>query len=137
MGGSVAFTFATLIAMTLSASPTADRQLIALLIDTSAGVGDSLGRVRQALPAFVDALPPESELLVATTGRRVQIRVPPTSDKERLKKSIGGIVSDGGPTPQTGCDLRCGRAVHATSKLEHQGGFRDRDRGRYAEQHQC
>jgi hypothetical protein len=63
---------------------------IALLVDTSAGTSAVLHQVRSSLVAFVDALPPDPELLLVSTGRRIQVRVQPTSDRKKLKdRSVG------------------------------------------------
>src|SRR5262245_45580085 len=72
---------------------------VALLIDTSAGTSLGTHHVRASIEAFINALPPGNELLLVTTGRHVQVRVPPTTDYEKVKKSAGGITADGGPTP--------------------------------------
>ena len=72
---------------------------IALLIDTSDGVTSSITQMRAGLRAFVDALPDEPELLVATTGRRMAVRNQPTTDRKKARDSVGGLISDGGPTP--------------------------------------
>lgn len=72
---------------------------IALLVDTSAGTSAVLHQVRSSLIAFVDALPPDPELLLVSTGRRIQVRVQPTADRKKVKDSISGLVADGGPTP--------------------------------------
>jgi hypothetical protein len=74
---------------------------IALLVDTSEGVKASLTYLRAGLQSFVDALPPEPELLVATTGRRTAVRVQPTTDRKKARDFVGGLVDDagGGPTP--------------------------------------
>ena len=72
---------------------------IALLVDTSDGTSASITQMRAGLQSFVDALPPEPELLVATTGRRTAVRVQPTTDRQRARNSLGGLISDNGPTP--------------------------------------
>jgi hypothetical protein len=72
---------------------------IALLIDTSDGVTSSITQMRAGLRAFVDALPDDPELLVATTGRRMAVRNQPTTDRKKARDSVGGLISDGGPTP--------------------------------------
>jgi hypothetical protein len=72
---------------------------VALLVDTSAGTSASLTQLRAGLAAFIDALPPGPDILFVTTGRRIQVRVPPTTDRQKVKESIAGLLSDGGPTP--------------------------------------
>jgi Mg-chelatase subunit ChlD len=79
----------------LSAAPP---MRIALLVDTSAGTSTAIVQIRTAVAAFLDALPPEHEVLVVTTGRHAQVRVPPTTDRSKLKGDVSGLLSDSGPT---------------------------------------
>ena len=72
---------------------------VALLVDTGAGTSAVLHQVRSSLVAFVDALPPDPELLLVSTGRRIEVRVQPTTDRKKVKDSINGLLADGGPTP--------------------------------------
>ena len=83
------------LAPTLSAAPA---MRVALLIDTSAATAASMVQIRTAVGAFLDSLPPEHEVLLVTTGRRAQVRVPPTSDRAKLKSNAAGLTSDSGPT---------------------------------------
>jgi Mg-chelatase subunit ChlD len=55
--------------------------------------------LRAGLLAFVDAIPPEHELLLVSTGRRTEIRVPPTADRKKVQGSIQGLLAGDGPTP--------------------------------------
>src|SRR5471032_2659280 len=75
---------------------------VALLIDTSAATTSALPQIRPGVSAFLDALPPEHEVLLVTTGRHMQVRVPPTTDRAKLKASAGGLLSDSGPTALMG-----------------------------------
>ena len=79
----------------LSAAPP---MRIALLVDTSAATASALVQIRAAVATFVDALPPEHEVVLVTTGRHAQVRVPPTTDRSKLKGNISGLLSDSGPT---------------------------------------
>ena len=72
---------------------------VALLVDTSDGIGAAIAQIRSAVVAFADALPPEHELLLVTTGRRTQVRVPPTLDRKKVDDSARGITGDHGTTP--------------------------------------
>ncbi len=72
---------------------------LALLVDTSESTAPALHQIRTALQGFVDQLPDGVEALLVTTGRRMQVRVKPTTDRDALKKSIGGLLADRGPTP--------------------------------------
>jgi Mg-chelatase subunit ChlD len=71
---------------------------VALLVDTSAATAGAIVQLRAAISAFLDALPPEHEVLLVTTGRHTQVRVPPTVDRAKLKGNVAGLLSDGGPT---------------------------------------
>jgi len=83
------------LAPALSAAPP---MRIALLVDTSAATASAIARIRAAVSAFLDALPPEHEVLLVTTGRRTQVRVPPTTDRTKLKENVGGMLPELGPT---------------------------------------
>jgi len=72
---------------------------VALFVDTSAGTDNAMPQVREAVAAFLDALPPEHEVALVTTGRRTQTRVQPTLDRAKLHTSAKGLTSDGGSTP--------------------------------------
>jgi hypothetical protein len=91
----------SLLALMLALAPTplaATPMRVALLVDTSAATSGAIAQLRAAVTAFLDALAPEHEALLVTTGRRVQVRVPPTLDRVKLKGGAGGLLSDGGPT---------------------------------------
>jgi hypothetical protein len=71
---------------------------VALLVDTSAGTSSAIVQIRAGVSAFLEALPPEHEVVLVTTGRHPQVRVPPTIDRSKLKASAGGMLPDNGPT---------------------------------------
>jgi hypothetical protein len=71
---------------------------VALLVDTSDAAGAALTDIRAGLLAFLDALPPEEEVLLVTTGRQLRVRVQPTADRTKLKKEAGGLFPDGAGT---------------------------------------
>jgi Mg-chelatase subunit ChlD len=72
---------------------------IAVFVDTSDGTSAALNALRAGLLAFVDAVPPDAELLMITTGRQVRVRVQPTTDRRKLKDFASGVFGDGGATP--------------------------------------
>ena len=72
---------------------------VAILVDTSAGTTSAIVQIRSGVRAFLAALPAEHEVLLVTTGRRTQVRVPPTMDRSKLKDSATGLLSENGPTP--------------------------------------
>jgi hypothetical protein len=82
-----------------TAAPASRPMRVALLVDTSDGIGTAMTQIRNAVVAFADALPPEHELLLVATGRRTQVRVPPTLDRKKVEDSARGLTSDHGTTP--------------------------------------
>jgi VWA domain-containing protein len=80
------------------AGPAKDPMRIALFLDTSDAAASALTHVRAGAVAFLDALPPEDEVLIVTTGRQVRVRVPPTTDRKKLRETASGLFSDGAGT---------------------------------------
>jgi hypothetical protein len=87
------------LACSLAASQPAVPMRIALLVDTSDATKPAITQLRTAVDAFVAALPPDQEILFVSTGRHVQVRVPPTMDYSKVRKSAKGLLVDGGGTP--------------------------------------
>jgi hypothetical protein len=71
---------------------------IALVLDTSDGAANGLVHLRAGATAFLDALPPDDEVLIVTTGRQLRVRTQPTTDRKKLKDTASGIFTDGGAT---------------------------------------
>jgi len=80
------------------AGPAKDPMRIALFLDTSDAAAPALTHLRAGAIAFLDALPPEDEVLLVTTGRQARVRVPPTIDRAKLKKEASGLFGDGAGT---------------------------------------
>jgi hypothetical protein len=80
------------------AGPATDPMRIALFLDTSDAAAPALSHMRAGAIAFLDALPPEDDVLLVTTGRQARVRVPPTTDRAKLKKEAGGLFGDGAGT---------------------------------------
>jgi hypothetical protein len=72
---------------------------IALMVDTSDAAASAFTHMRSGLLAFLDALSPEQEVVLITTGRQMRVRVPPTTDRKKLKDAAGGLFPDGAGTP--------------------------------------
>jgi hypothetical protein len=72
---------------------------IALMVDTSDAAASAFTHMRSGLLAFLDALSPEQEVVLITTGRQMRVRVPPTADRKKLKDAAGGLFPDGAGTP--------------------------------------
>src|SRR5262249_60024333 len=80
------------------AGPATDPMRIALFLDTSDAAAPALTHMRAGAVAFLDALPPEDDVLIVTTGRQVRVRVQPTTDRRKLKDAAAGLVSPGAGT---------------------------------------
>jgi hypothetical protein len=80
------------------AGPAKDPMRIALFLDTSDAAASGLAHMRTGALAFLDALAPEDEVLIVTTGRQVRVRVQPTTDRKKLKDAAGGLFTDGAGT---------------------------------------
>jgi von Willebrand factor type A domain len=75
-----------------------DPMRIALMLDTSDAAAPALTHMRSAVANFLDALPPEDEVILITTGRQMRVRVPPTTDRKKLKETAAGLFTDGAGT---------------------------------------
>ena len=80
------------------AGPAKDPMRIALMLDTSDAAAPALTHMRAGAIALLDALPPEDEVLLVTTGRQMRVRVPPTTDRRKLKETAAGLFTDGAGT---------------------------------------
>ncbi|HEV3059828.1 MAG TPA: vWA domain-containing protein [Vicinamibacterales bacterium] len=77
-------------------SPPAKR--VALLVDNGFLVGNSINSMRAALQAFVDGLPAQDEIMLATIAGPFHLRQAPTTDRKKLKDAIGLIFVEGSGT---------------------------------------
>src|SRR3954470_9483857 len=80
------------------AGPAKDPMRIALMLDTSDAAAPALMHMRAGAAAFLDALPPEDEVILITTGRQMRVRVPPSTDRKKLKETAAGLFTDGSGT---------------------------------------
>ena len=69
---------------------------IILLVDSSTSTQPMMTMFRNALNAFVDALPPQHEIVFVTSGSQIRVRSGPSTDRARLKSDIGLLQSEGG-----------------------------------------
>jgi hypothetical protein len=69
---------------------------IALLVDTSDESQGSLIHIRGGLRAFLDAIPPQDEILLMSTGGQARVRVATTLDRRKLTNAADGLFADGG-----------------------------------------
>jgi hypothetical protein len=65
---------------------------IAILVDNSQKFIDDMPQIRRALQQFINALPPNHELMLVTTGGQMNIRLQPTHDYLEIQEAIGEIV---------------------------------------------
>jgi len=80
------------------AGPATDPMRIALILDTSDAASPALNHMRAGATAFIDALPPEDEVILITTGRQMRVRVQPSTDRKKLKDTAAGLFTDGAGT---------------------------------------
>jgi hypothetical protein len=69
---------------------------VVLVVDSSSAIAPMLTQLRGGLSAFLEALPEDLEIALISTGGQLRVRVPPTTDRERLRKAAAGFASDGG-----------------------------------------
>jgi uncharacterized protein YegL len=69
---------------------------IVLLVDSSTTVSTMVPQFRAGLNAFLDALPGDPEIALISTGGQIRIRVPLTTDRDRLHKAANAFTADGG-----------------------------------------
>ena len=69
---------------------------VAVLVDTSDAASASLNPIRAALQQFFDALPPEHEAMLISTGRQLRVRAQPTLERKKLKDAAAALFPDGG-----------------------------------------
>jgi hypothetical protein len=69
---------------------------IALLVDTSEEAKASINHIRNGLNAFLDAIPPQNEIVLVSTGGQARVRVQPTTDHQKLKAAMDSLFADGG-----------------------------------------
>jgi VWA domain-containing protein len=71
---------------------------IVLMVDASASAVPLITDFREALHAFLDALPPEHEVVLVSVGGQMRVRVPLTTDREKLRTAVSNFSPDGGAT---------------------------------------
>ncbi len=79
-----------------AAAPIIGRLRIVLLVDSSGAVAPLLTHFRAGIGAFLDTLPIDQEIAIISTGGQLRIRVPPTTDRDKLRKVADSFASDGG-----------------------------------------
>jgi len=69
---------------------------IVLLVDSSTSTQPMMTMFRNALTEFVDAVPRQHEISFITSGSQIRVRTEPSTDRSKLKSSIGLLQSEGG-----------------------------------------
>jgi hypothetical protein len=69
---------------------------IVLMADSSAPAAALVPEFRSAMRVFVDALPPEHEVVLVSVSGQMRVRAPATTDRDRLRTAIANFSSDGG-----------------------------------------
>jgi Mg-chelatase subunit ChlD len=69
---------------------------IVLLVDSSGSMASMLPHFRAGLRAFLDNVPGDPEIALISTGGQFRLRVPPTTNRERLLSAAGSFAPDGG-----------------------------------------
>jgi hypothetical protein len=68
-----------------------DPMRIVIMVDNSQTPAEPLPQIRRGLEQFLDALPPNHELMLVTTGGAMNIRVQPTRDYLEVRQAVGEI----------------------------------------------
>ncbi|HEX8028710.1 MAG TPA: hypothetical protein VF491_09625 [Vicinamibacterales bacterium] len=69
---------------------------IVLLVDSSTAIQPMMVTFRNALNAFADTLPPVHEVTFITSGGQIRVRTQPSTDRAKLKESVGLLAAEGG-----------------------------------------
>ena len=68
-----------------------DPMRIVIMVDNSQTPLEPLPQIRRGLQQFINALPPDHELMLVTTGGQMNIRVQPTRDYVEVLEAVGEI----------------------------------------------
>jgi hypothetical protein len=80
----------------LRVTPGTTPMRIVLMVDSSNPVVPMISSFKNALGAFVDALPPIHEVAFISSGGQLRVRVPPGTDREKLKAETARFAPEGG-----------------------------------------
>jgi len=69
---------------------------VVLMVDSSTSIQPMMLSFRNALSAFADAIPPEHEVALVTSGGQIRVRTQPSTDRAALKTAIGLLAAEGG-----------------------------------------
>jgi hypothetical protein len=85
----------------------ADPLRVVLLVDSSTSMASMLTEFRAGLNAFITGVPDDVEIALISTGGQIRVRVPPTTDRQRLHEAAGRFASDGGANSFLDTMLEC------------------------------
>jgi hypothetical protein len=69
---------------------------IILIVDTTEGIRQPIGQIRNALVMFLQALDPQHEMMFVTVAGTPQVRVRPTLERQQLVKAAEGLFGTSG-----------------------------------------
>jgi hypothetical protein len=70
-----------------------------LMVDTTDGVRQPIGTVRTALTGFLQAVDPRHEMMLVTVAGTMQVRVQPTTERQKLIDAADKIFGTSGANP--------------------------------------
>jgi len=79
--------------------PANEPMRIVLLVDNSTAASRAVVDIRNGVQAFLDGLPADDEVALATIAGQFRVRVQPTSDRQKLKDGASLIFPENGSSP--------------------------------------
>ncbi len=76
--------------------PSEERVTIALLIDVSDSTESKFTTIKEAAVTFIDQLRPQDQVMLMTFDSNISLLSEPTTDHQRIRRIIQGILSGGG-----------------------------------------
>jgi hypothetical protein len=70
-----------------------------LLVDAGEAIRQPIGQIRKALTGFLQAVDPQHEAMLVTLSGTLQVRVPPTTTRQKLIDSANEVFGTSGATP--------------------------------------
>ena len=69
---------------------------VTVFVDNATESHAAMPDMREGLRLFLNRLPPDIEVAIATIGRRPQFLIQHTTDRAELADALGGVISEGG-----------------------------------------
>jgi hypothetical protein len=70
-----------------------------LLVDSTEAIRQPIGQIRRALTSFLQAVDPQHEAMLLSLSGTMQVRVPPTTTRQKLIDSANEVFGTSGGTP--------------------------------------